>query len=200
MTTAQQEQQKNPLLLPEILHRVALFVHSCDSDEDYYNYEPSVFIPCLLVCRAWHDCFLPHLYDTFISGETENGSPYYPHIRHLRTFVALDPLSDEELPYNKTNGALPPGQLTTLRVHQNAEDMLDLLSANTGSRLKTLAWVSSKFLLEMPLVMVKAIVSLSGLVSLELDSWRICRPDLLDILTACSPTLEMLSLRLIAGY
>ncbi|KAF9125653.1 hypothetical protein BGW39_007235 [Mortierella sp. 14UC] len=188
---------KNPLLLPEVLDRVAYFVHSCNGD--YYDYEPSVMLPCLLVCRLWHDCFLPHLYDIFISGETDDGAPFYSHIRHLRTFVALGSLSEEELPYNSKTGPLP-SQLTTLRVHQDAQDMLDLLLANAGSQLRTLTWMSSKFLLEMPSPMVKAIASLSGLVSLELDNWKICRSDLLDVLAACSSTLEMLSLRLIAGY
>ncbi|KAF9152608.1 hypothetical protein BG015_005005 [Linnemannia schmuckeri] len=192
--------QKNPLLLPEVLDRVAHFVYSCD--EDYWDYHPEVFLPCILVCRFWHDCFLPHLYSTFISGQTDDGSPYHPHIHHLRTFVMFRPVSDKELPYNVGGSptASPPGQLTTLRVHQHAEAMLALLSANTGSRLRVLTWTASKFLVEMPPAMVESMASLSGLVSLELDSWKIDRVDLLAILAACSSTLEMLSLRLISGY
>lgn len=112
------------------------------------------------------------------------------------------PVSDKELPY-KVDGssrATPPGQLTTLRVHQNAEAMLDLLSANAGSSLRVLTWTASKFLVEMPPAMVKAMAMLSGLMSLELDSWKIDRADLLAILAASSSTLEKLSLRLISGY
>lgn len=191
---------KNPLLLPEVLDRVAHFVYSCD--DDYWDYHPEVFLPCILVCRFWHDCFLPHLYSTFISGQTDDGSPYHPHTHHLRTFVMFRPVSDKELPY-KVDGssrATPPSQLTTLRVHQNAEAMLGLLSANAGSSLRVLTWTASKFLVEMPPAMVKSMAMLSGLVSLELDSWKIDRSDLLTILAACSSTLEMLSLRLISGY
>ncbi|KAK5808555.1 hypothetical protein F5H01DRAFT_352341 [Linnemannia elongata] len=191
---------KNPLLLPEVLDRVAHFVYSCD--EDYWDYHPEVFLPCLLVCRFWHDCFLPHLYSTFISGQTDDGSPYHPHTHHLRTFVMFRPVPDKELPYKVEDASrtTPPGQLTTLRVHQNAEAMLDLLSANAGSSLRVLTWTASKFLVEMPPAMIKSMTMLSGLVSLELDSWKIDRADLLAILAACSSTLEMLSLRLISGY
>ncbi|KAF9123553.1 hypothetical protein BGX30_001406 [Mortierella sp. GBA39] len=191
---------KNPLLLPEVLDRVAHFVYSCD--DDYWDYHPEVFLPCLLVCRFWHDCFLPHLYSTFISGQTDDGSPYHPHTHHLRTFIMFRPISDKELPY-KVDGssrATPPSQLTTLRVRHGAEAMLDLLSANAGSSLRVLTWTASKFLVEMPPAMVKAMAMLSGLVSLELDSWKIDRADLLAILTTCSSTLKMLSLRLISGY
>ncbi|KAF9094809.1 hypothetical protein BGX23_001524 [Mortierella sp. AD031] len=188
--------KKHPLLMPEVLDRVASFINLTEGD-DYWDSQPSTLLPCLLVCRLWHNCFTPHLYSTFISGQSNDGSPYYPHLHHLRHFYADRALSEKELPYQTGS---PPTQLRVLKVYENAEAMSDLLLANTGSRLRALTWKAAKFMVDMPSETVDGLASLSGLVSLKLDSWKISRPGLLQILAGCSSTLEMLSLRLISGY
>lgn len=62
----------NPFILPELVHRMGVFLPlwSRDSDDtnDKYDYNPQVFLACIQVCQTWQAVLTPLLWAVYDSA------------------------------------------------------------------------------------------------------------------------------------
>ncbi|KAF9179305.1 hypothetical protein BGZ51_007007 [Haplosporangium sp. Z 767] len=188
------EQPKNPLVLPEILMRVSLFVPLWVKDDNDPNdpktyFEPKDLLSCCLVNRLWRQEMMPVLWHT-IDDRTHVHFPgtvlrkYASHIRIIHVMNAFQP----------PQWLLGPSEVMT-RV-----DELDVVwSSNlavrlirTNPNLQKLVLTGTRGTLNSS-VMVETLSPLVSLTELRLSFFTMTGPSLLAILKNM-PKLKILHL------
>ncbi|ORZ27324.1 hypothetical protein BCR41DRAFT_346658, partial [Lobosporangium transversale] len=188
------------LHLPEILDIIARAIPTYDpSSPPPRFYTAYNMLPCLLVCRLWYRCFLPHLYCYCIEHFID--PPHLAAFRsrsHLfRWYESYGKIKDDDLPFEKH---APPTNLVGLVLHELTDTLSGLLWVNQGSQLKQLTWPGYFMVKEIALPYQKALKNLPCLEELDLKRWIMNNDLLYDIFVTSRGSLRTLVMESIAGF
>ncbi|KAG0250806.1 hypothetical protein BG011_008071 [Mortierella polycephala] len=188
------EQPKNPLVLPEILMRVSIFIplwvkDNHDPNDPKTYFEPKDLLSCCLVSRLWRQEMMPALWHT-IDDRTHAHFPeavlrkYASHIRIISVMNAFQP---------------PQWLLGPSEVMVRIDELDVIWSSNLAVRLirinpslQKLVLIGTRGTLNIS-VMIEALSTLTSLVELRLSFFTVAGPNLLAVLKNM-PKLKILHL------
>ncbi|KAI8603764.1 hypothetical protein EDD21DRAFT_422967 [Dissophora ornata] len=202
----------HPLLLPEILGRISIYVpawtpyHHSDNRISYY-YHPQDLVACSLVSRTWYHIFYHQLWTVF-DGEAMSGKLAHGNDRDANKTPVVVP---EELlmahsprfliftNYNgRIGGIFQCRQLIDLTLHRACPRALHLVRMNPG--LKRLTWYGAiPYSGQLSDLESYALSCLDQLKELTLEQWDVSKGRLLQTLRKNSNSLVKLTLRRIQG-
>ncbi|KAF8941647.1 hypothetical protein BGZ58_003677 [Dissophora ornata] len=214
------------LQLPEILEAIARFIPLFDEPGplvEYYSFAPHKLLPCILVSRLWHRCFLPFLYHCYVDNHytppTSTSSStltspvdstvdtivpahiaaFRKHAQLFRRFIAYGARRPGALPFNVDS---PPNNLIVLHLYGSTEMLANLLVANQGNQgqLKDFRWTGQWRVTTIDTPYREALMNLPRLETLFLEKWKCDNELLFGVLSKCQGTLRNLMLESIAGF
>ncbi|KAG0364309.1 hypothetical protein BC939DRAFT_447274 [Gamsiella multidivaricata] len=197
------------LELPEILDAIARSIPVYDPPTAFFNFsseDPRIFtphnlLPCTLVSRLWHACFIPYLYhhlfdDSQSSILRKRLAPFRKHSHHFRYYHSFSARKVYELPFEIS---LPPRNLVSLSLHRPSDALLDLLIWNQGSQLRELSCSGDWTTILFKSLHQEALMNLPCLQELVLVRWTLSSDFMYGMLSTCKSSLKRLRIESVSG-